>query len=296
MKHVIDCWKQIAWNGIRFKAPADWEVSRIDSRHLILEQEAEPVMEVKWGSVKGAFSHKTHLKRLVRSQSRKLKGRIAQWYLPPPWERALKRFEASGFLWQSENGGGRGAILFCQTCRNATLIQFLGESSAKYEKILLTVLKSFRDHCQDSRTLWSVFDIKAKLPEALKLVRHRFEVGKYELVFSDGLQNIHLQRWAPAAAILGGHDLFWFSGTIPEFAAGRPQSLTIDEPNALEWSVSPAADWRRMTSRLKVKPSYFWYRLWHLEDKNRILSVRAESKRPLDFKQLKRISSGYDSL
>jgi hypothetical protein len=51
-----------------------------------------------------------------------------------------------------------------------------------------------------------------------------------------------------------------------------------------------------MICRLKVKPSYFWFRLWHLEDKNRILGVRAESKHPLDFQLLKRICSGYDSL
>jgi len=289
-------WKQVAWNGIRFKTPAEWEVSQIDSRHLILEEAAEPVMEVKWGSVKGAFSHRAHLKRLVSSQSRKLKGRIAEWFLPPPWGKALAGFETSGFLWQADDAIGRGAILFCQTCRNATLIQFFGESSIKYEKVLLTVLRSFQDHRRDGRILWAIFDIRVKLPEGLRLVRHRFEVGKYELVFNDGVQNIHLQRWAPAAAILGGRDLLWFSGTIPEFSAGQPSFLTVDDSKTVEWSISPAGNWRRMTDRLKAKPSYFWFRLWHLEDKNRILSVRAESKHPLDFQLLKRISAGYDSL
>jgi hypothetical protein len=293
---LTDHWKQVAWNGIRFKAPVEWEVSRIDSRHLILEREAEPVMEVKWAPVQGAFSHKAHLKRLVASQSRKVKGRIAEWFLPPPWEKALAGFETSGFLWQAESASGRGAILFCQACRNATLIQFFEESSVKYEKVLLAVLRSFQDHGQDGRILWSIFDIKAKTPEGLRLVRHRFEVGKYELVFTDGMQNIHLQRWAPAAAILGGRDLLWFSGTIPEFAAGQPPLLTVDDSEAVEWSISPVDQWRRMICRLKVKPSYFWFRLWHLEDKNRILGVRAESKHPLDFQLLKRICTGYDSL
>ncbi len=289
-------WKQVAWNGIRFKTPAEWEVSQIDSRHLILEEAAEPVMEVKWGSVKGAFSHRAHLKRLVSSQSRKLKGRIAEWFLPPPWGKALAGFETSGFLWQADDAIGRGAILFCQTCRNATLIQFFGESSIKYEKVLLTVLRSFQDHRRDGRILWAIFDIRVKLPEGLRLLRHRFEVGKYELVFNDGVQNIHLQRWAPAAAILGGRDLLWFSGTIPEFSTGQPSFLTVDDSKTVEWSISPAGNWRRMTDRLKAKPSYFWFRLWHLEDKNRILSVRAESKHPLDFQLLKQISAGYDSL
>ena len=253
-------------------------------------------MEVKWGPVKGTFSHKAHLKRLVASQSRKLKGRIAEWFLPPPWEKALAGFETCGFLWQAGDASGRGAILFCQACRNATLIQFFGESSAKHEKVMLTVLRSFQDHRQDGRILWSIFDIKVKLPERLKLLRHRFEAGKYELVFNDGMQNIHLQRWAPAAALLGGRDLIWFSGTIPEFAAGQPPLLTVDDAKAVEWSISPAGKWQLMICRLKVRPSYFWFRLWHLEDKNRILSVRAESKHPLDSQLLNRICAAYESL
>ena len=288
-------WKQVAWNGIRFKAPAEWDVIKIDPRHLILEDEAQPVMEVKWGLVKGNFSHKAHLKRLAASQSRKLKGRIAEWFLPPPWEKALAGYAASGFLWQAETASGRGAILYCQACRTATLIQFFGESSVKYEKVLLTVLRSFQDHRQDGRILWSIFDIKAKLPDSLRLLRYRFETGKYELVFTDGMQNIHLQRWAPAAAILGGRDLVWFSRTIPEFAAGQGP-LSSDETKAVEWSITPAGRWRRIIGRLKVKPSYFWFRLWHLENKNRILSVRAESKRPLDLRLLNQICAGYDSL
>ena len=289
-------WKQVAWNGIRFKTPPLWEIGQIGTRHLILEDEAGPVMEVKWGSVKGTFSHRAHLKRLAASQSRNIKGRIAEWFLPPPWEKALAGFETSGFLWQAADASGRGAILFCQACRNATLIQFFGDSSAKHEKVLLTVLRSFQDHRQDGRILWWIFDIRVKLPEGFRLLRYRFEAGKYELVFNDGMQNIHLQRWAPAAAILGGRDLIWFSGIIPEFAAGQPPLLTVDDSKAVEWSISPAGKWRRMIGRLKVKPSYFWFRLWHLEDKNRILSVRAESKHPLDFRRLNRICAGYESL
>jgi hypothetical protein len=293
---LAEHWKQLAWNGICFKAPAEWDVSKIDSRHLIMEDATGNVMEVKWGAVKGTFSHKAHLKRLVASQSRGLKGRMAQWFLPPPWEKALAGFETRGFVWQTERTGGRGAILFCHACRNATLIQFFGESSPEQEKVFLTVLRSFKDHRRDGRTLWSIFDIKAQLPEGLRLVRYRFEVGRYELVFNDGGQNIHLQRWAPAAAILDGRDLIWFSGTIPEFAAGRPPGLTADDSKAIEWSITPAGKWRQAICRFKVKPSYFWFRLWHLEEKNRILSVRAQSKRALDFQLLNRICAGYESL
>jgi len=253
-------------------------------------------MEVKWGSVKGRFSHSAHLKRLSASQSSKIKGGITEWFLPPPWQNALADFETSGFRWQGKDASGRGAVLFCPVCRNATLIQFMGDSSPEREKLWLTILQSFRDHRPDGLIRWDVFDLRLKLPAALRLSRYRFETGRYELVFSDGRQNVRLYRWAPAAAILGGRDLIWFCRTIPEFADGQPQALTVDGHAAVEGSVAPSGDWRRALSRLKVTPSFFWYRLWHFKDKNRIHGVRAESKRALDLQLLHQICKDYESL
>lgn len=293
---MTDDWKTVAWNGIRFKTPPLWEVGQIGTRHLILEDEADPVLEVKWGSVKGNFSHRAHLKRLSASQSRTIKGSIVEWFLPPPWQKALADFDTSGFLWQNSDAGGRGAILFCPVCRNATLIQFMGDSSPEREKEFLAVLKSFRDHHSDGVIRWEVFDLRLKLPPAFGLSHYRFETGKYQLLFSDGRQSVRFYRWAPAAAILGGRDLIWFCGTIPDFATGQPEALTIDGYAAVEGRLSPPEDWRRAISRLKAKPSFFWYRLWHLKDKNRLLGVRAESKRPLDSQLLNQICMDYESL
>ena len=64
---MTDGMKQVAWNGIRFKAPRPWQIGRIGTRHLVLEDAGGPVMEVKWGPVKGKFSHAAHLKRLAAS-------------------------------------------------------------------------------------------------------------------------------------------------------------------------------------------------------------------------------------
>jgi hypothetical protein len=246
--------------------------------------------------VKGTFSHKAHLKRLAALHPRSVKGGIAEWFLPPHWQTALSDFETSGFLWQGEAAIGRGAILFCPACRNAALIQFFRYNSSKREKLLSAVLKSYCDHRQDGRMLWSVFDIRATLPETLKLNKFRFDAGKFELEFIRGKQSIYLHRWAPAAALLGGGDLTRFAGNIPEFSEGQPQSLTIDGYDAVEWRKLPVSDWQRKMSRLKVSPSYFWYRLWHVIEKNRILGIRSESKYPLDSQLLDQIYTDYESI
>jgi hypothetical protein len=293
---LTDNWKTLAWNGIRCKIPTTWEVGQIGIRHLILEDETGPVMEVKWGPVKGTFSHRTHLKRLAALQSRRSKISVAKWILPPPWEAALKEFEAGGFLWQSPESGGRGAILFCPTCRTATLIQFFVDSSVKREHEFLAVLKSFVDHSRDGWLPWSLFDIRATLPQSFQLERFRFEAGKFELAFSAGRQHIYLHRWAPAAALLAGRDLIGFAGSIPEFADGAPRPLTINNCDAVEWEILPANDWRQKLSRFKINSSCFYYRMWVLEEKNRILGVRADAKHPVDIELLKQICEMYESL
>jgi hypothetical protein len=293
---LTENWKQVAWNGVRFKTPAEWEIAQIGSRHLILENETGPVMEVKWGPVRGTFSHKAHLKRLAALHSRSVKSRIAEWYLPPHWQAALSNFETSGFLWQGEAAIGRGAILFCPACRNAALIQFFRYNSSQREKVLSAVLKSYCDHRQDGRMLWSIFDIRVTLPETLKLINFRFDAGKFELRFSHGRQSIYLHRWAPAAALLGGADLIAFAGTVPEFSEGQPQSLTIDGYDAVAWRITPVSNWQRRMNRLKGDPSFFWYRLWHEIKKNRILGIRSESKYPLDSQILDQICTDYESI
>ena len=213
-------------------------------------------MAVKWGPLRGTFSHKAHHKRLAALHSISVNSRIAEWYLPPHWQAALSNFETSGFLWQGEAAIGRGAILFCPACRNAALIQFFRYNSSQREKVLSTVLKSYCDHRQDGRMLWSIFDIRVTLPETLKLINFRFDAGKFELSFSHGRQSIYLHRWAPAAVLLGGADLIAFAGTVPEFSEGQPQSLTIDGYDAVAWRITPVSNWQRRMNRLKGDPHF----------------------------------------
>ena len=72
--------------------------------------------------------------------------------------------------------------------------------------------------------------------------------------------------------------------------------MTTDGYTAVEGRASPPDGWRRALSRLKLKSSFFWYRLWHLKEKNRLLGVRAESRRSLDFELLNHICANYESL
>ena len=289
-------WKEIAWCGIRFKIPDDWQLGQIGIRYLLIEDEFGPVMEIKWAPVKGKFSHQTHLKRLTSLQKKQIRKSVRPEAVSVEWQTALTDFEAAEFSWQSGSTHGRGAILHCPTCRNATLVQFFKKESRKGNAVPLEVLNSFRDHRSDGFTLWSIYDIRALVPEKFQLKNHRFEAGKYELDFADGRERIVLHRWAPASVLLSKQNLMQFARSVASFNKTEPAAGSMDGCDTVEWSASPASDWGRWLSRFKYKASYYWLGLWHLEDKNRILGVRAEGKKPLDIEVLDTICSHYESV
>lgn len=291
---MLNQWKEIAWYGVCFKIPADWQLSQIGIRYLLIEDADGPAMEIKWTPVKGKFSHRTHLKRLASLQKKQVRKSIRPEPLSAEWEAALSDFEASEFSWESESTTGRGVILFCATCRNASLIQFFHKNPPPNNPVASNVLNSFRDHRSDARILWSAYDIRALVPETFELKHHRFEAGRYELDFADRGQHIILYRWAPASILLSKQDLLQFARSVANFSKTEPVAGKMNGCDTVEWSASPAGDWGRWLSRFSGKASYYWMGIWHLEAKNRILGVRAEGKKPLDTELLDGICSHYE--
>ncbi|MEE8431330.1 MAG: hypothetical protein V3S16_08780 [Candidatus Desulfatibia sp.] len=289
--------KEVAWNGIKFQAPVSWEVAKIGTCYLLLEEESQPVLEVKWGRVRGTFSHKTHLRRLTALHG-KLPGKtVRECSLPSGWQKALESFEVAGFSWHGKSLGGLGVILYCPLCKNATLLQFYYRDSGKSKNIYLSVLESFQDHGQDDQTVWSIFDIRAVVPDKLKMIRYRLEPGQFELVFKSKHKKVTLFRWSPAAILLRNRDLVEFSKNMASSLRDNPQFVIEADGKAVEWEVSPSiSGWLRLFNRMQGKHPFKRLRVWHLEEKNRILGVKAEGKEPLDAPFFDRICDTYEIL
>ena len=144
-------WKETAWNGIRFKNPIPWEPVKIGNRYLMFEDDAGPVLEVKWESIKGVFSHEKHFHRLAAVYKKQSNIRIEASRLPERWKKALSGFEASGFRWSGNTLGGEGVILYCPECRKATLIQIYRKDPDKNSLEIEKLLASFKDHSKNGR-------------------------------------------------------------------------------------------------------------------------------------------------
>lgn len=290
-------WKEFAWDGFCFMAPSVWQVGKIGPRYLMLEDESGPALEIKSGRVKGRFSHKAHLRRLATLHGKKLREPLREDPIPSEWEKALDKYEAINFSWRGETIGGMGVLVYCAHCRRATLIQFYQKGRYQRKNIYRRILESFRDHRKDNQVIWSVFDIRAMLPERFKLVRHRFEAGAFELVFKTKAQKITLHRWGPASILLRDIDLIRFAQTMIPHHEGKVRYVIEAGNNAVEWGVKPSPSlWDQWWSKIKRKPAFQWYRLWHLEEKNRILGVLIQGKRAIDSRFLNLICTNYESI
>jgi len=290
-------WKETAWNGIRFHTPADWDIAKIGKQYLLFEDEDRPVLEIKWNTIKGAFSHKKHLRRLSTLHGKKDAHLIGQWKIPDRWAQALRKYEISGFSWESTNLNGKGTILYCPECGNATFIQFYHKETEIDVGLTTHILKSFRDHDSRELTKWSIYDIRAQVPKTFELDRYRFEPGNFLLVFLSDGRKISLHRWSPAHVLISDSDLSTFAvSRIPALLDAHLNQIS-KEPDELEWE-SRAEDtaWSRWRNRIRKKPSYRWIRIWHEKKKNRILAIQAEDRKPIGRTLLQTILDGYESL
>jgi len=284
--------KEIAWNGIRFVVPAAWEPGRIGLRHLVIECETGPAMEIKWGPVKGRFSRGTHLRRLSKLTLAR-GATLHEWELPQGWLQALARFECTGFAWEGGGEAAVGAILHCPACRTASLIQFFqpsGRSGAAGQAV--AVLASLRDHRDDGRVAWSVYDILALLPSGFALVRHRFEAGRFFLEFRARRRTISLFRWAPAAVLLRDRDLSRFAETAAGFDGMEFRAAVVAGEQAVEGRERAAGVARRLASSLGLRPVRT-ARIWHVPARNRILGIVVEGRFAIDPAVMETVRGRY---
>lgn len=290
-------WREVAWDGVRFEVPAEWEIGEIGRRYLFFETIDGPRLEIKWGPVKGKFSPRAQFRRLAASQRRNLRKVLREDELPTPWIRALDGYKSVGFLWHSGPIGGRGTVLYCPRCRQATLLQFYRTPPTRSVPYAHRLLASFEDHTERSRTVWSVFDICAKIPPDYPLKAFSFEPGRYELTFTGRETILTLQRWSPADALLGESGLFGFEKKRLMYSANPSMVLKTCSSEAVEWEDASQKDFRqRLQRRLRRQPLYSRVRLWHETDKNRILSVRLEGREPIDQRQMRFICANYGTI
>ena len=290
-------WRDVAWNGVSFKIPKAWEIGEIGRQYLLIESQDGPRLELKWGQVKGRFSPRVQLKRLTASQGRKLRKNLREDALPPSWAKVLRRFKSIGFIWRSGPIGGRGTVLYCPHCRQATLIQFYQSPFNRPDPYADQLLASFIDHTDQSLKKWAIFDIQAQLPSNYLLKTYRFQVGYYELVFSNKTSTLTLQRWSPADVLLMNGGLAGFEKKYLSYSSDRSMIIKKKSSDVIEMEDMLHKNIiQRLYRRIHRQPFYRRARLWHEVNRNRILGVHFEGNHSIESQHLQMICSNYETV
>lgn len=288
-------WKEIAWNGIRFTVPGEWQVASMGKTHLVFENQAGPTMEIVWRQVKGRFSHQKQLKRMAAGVSGKIAGSLKAWPLPEEWRRTVAPFEAGGFEWRTAGEHGRGVVMYCPHCRTASLIHFFWNRLRDPLHLAQRILDSFKDHRgKGAGQLWRMFDICAVLPTPFVLDHYQFTAGKFELAFVHRRNRLILHRWALAATALKDKTLAEFGQSVGLLNAAAAREVGVSGLEGVEEvrAAQGAEVWIRW---LSARPGHYRCRLWHAEACNRILGIVAETRRPMDAALFERMCRHYET-
>lgn len=279
-------WQDRGWNGLFFQLPASWQPTVIYPAYLFFAREGNPALEIKWQQIRGRFAAEKILDQIRATLTNET--RLSPWDLPPDLRPLLAGYTVSGFQLQHEHNCSHGLVLFCPGCGRATLLQWYIDIVGEKET-LARILESFQDHSKGQDRLWSLYDIRTRLPAEATLRSHEFLPGRYTLCFEINDTAITLYRFKPAGILL-------HQKNIGQFGASLLNRPPLAEGNGWASWLYRAEGLKLLLVKARRNPPWQWMRLWHEPEHNAILGVRAEGKRPIETGWLEKICESYTSL
>jgi hypothetical protein len=221
-----------------------------------------------------------------------LRKTVRPWKPPADLFSALAPFSSEGFSWEKKGRMGRGFSLHCPTCDTAILLQFHFDVEQEPETAG-AILSSLRDHTQDGRSHWHLYDINAVIPPGYRLTSYRLEAGMFHLAFRGGRTALDLFRWGPARTLLADGDLERFAASraeLPILRNCRWNSIHLAEGVGIEWQ---RPDKRRFPWQKQTRSRG---RIWYLTAANRILGVLLQGENDSNPTLFEAICHGFSTL
>ncbi len=277
--------REIAWNGLRFETPQQWEVIISGRNHILFESDFQPVLELRWDSSSNQTTEK-RIAKIVKKLQKELELPIAEVPFPSAWKDGLEGYEQTWLSWRDDKLV-TGAVLLCEKCGTLLLLRFFHTDNSPLE--MLTTL-----HCHVDKgnvTPWSIQDFKLSLPKPFSLLHYNLAAGFTRLSFSAPRAILHVCRIAPARERLKRQKL----QNILKTLLGVPD---LDENadilrHTVEYYRSPSI-FSQIIIRLRRQKPFCWARIWHCEDSDRLLAVIMESIRPIDVSTVHAICETYE--
>ncbi len=282
-------WHDIGWNGITFQTPSSWQPVVIMNDYLLFEDEYQPILELKWQQLRSVITPERLLKQLKKSVGNK--DVFSSWTPPEPLLSLTDKFKNLGFSWKNDATSGRGMLLYCSYCNQATLIRFHLQRPER-DKACLRLLQTLADHPTGDNNHWSMYDVGFRLPAAATLISQEFLTGSYKISFQLEKLFFSMLRFKPAKIHLNDKGLTSFG---LQFLQHQEQLINKnDDPQFACWQ-REGNRWQRFRARFRRHQSDYLLYLHHIPEHNVILGIQATSSLPIDDSLIQTFLHNYSA-
>ncbi|NDV27298.1 hypothetical protein [Desulfovibrio sp. JC010] len=292
--------KNIAWDGISFDVPPEFEVSGIDKRFLQLDNGEHPCIELRWYDAGRTYKEKTYFRQLAKKIESASGLKIESTVLPASWKNPLKKYNTTAFYWQSDLATGRGVMFYCKKAGKVMLVQFIGKNDEQIDSAAVMLFESLKFSNPDGDQCWRIYDMKATMPGSMEIESFEFKPGRFSITLSDQTDTVSLYRFSPADVILKDCTLGEFSKklfdedikkmglSIAELEYGEGSTCMFGQekgPSTAALALSKLSPKRRPYGQVEIR---------YTQESNRILAVMVKSRQHIPEDRAKNIFKQYE--
>lgn len=276
--------RQIGWNDISFITPVDWETTVQNQCHLICERNLQPLFELRWqADCKKQPDYKKECEKIGCTL------RIDR--IPNGLEPLRKDYQITPY---GIKGDKKTAGFFAYSSKCSTLIQVtLNSNKAEEYKLIFSSLSTLQCHRKEqTRTPLSIQDFSLMLPEGKNCMQsYKFLPGLSRIHITSDHHQLHICRLASAEDRLKNQSAEELLKTL----CGAEDMVTEGGEGLYYGHRTPSIP-QQIVFRMKRKRPFIKAAILHIKEKNRLLILFIESKKPIEQNYFDNIWSSYDLL
>lgn len=251
-KSVPDGSRRLAWDGISFCVPTNWEITsytdkRRGIRRVEIENEYSMRLEAEWVYNQQAVQLDKIMKNYeeaskeltLHADSRKAIGNLPNHWSATHFvfketstdtDKTLKVFShelATIFYNCPQNS------IFCYF-----ILHFLPESSEDPVELTQKLTNSFENHNNANGSIpWQLFDAQFKLPQRFKLLKTTFDIGSKLMIYEWKMRRFFIWHFSCADMFLknGITPERWVLGLLKAFKSVRGIKYFSNDPGQITW-------------------------------------------------------------
>lgn len=276
----------IYWNHLKLSIPASWETIVKKPRHLILEHNLTPFLEIRWqqpGKHTSRKQSKAILKQFNQPPSSSSEQQERQ-VLP---DFLSKRYDVT--VLENKQHSIPSRLLTCRECGTTILVglhrksfDWLIQNTSVFESLICL-------HENKETEYWQIQDFFFTIPSGFELDSCSFQFGISDLIFKNKQADLRICRLAPASEHMKQHG---FSELFASFCSAPLESIQVVDERTVHYHKVPTM-LERFWQRIRKKRSFTQASFNHFPDDNRILGYMVAGNHPPAVDWGTQLENGY---